>query len=264
MKIGFIGAGNMATAILGGMLKKNLCESGEIMVSRRQEEPLKLIQEKYGVEITTDNTEVVRWAQVLFLAVKPQMLSGVIQEIRPFLKKEQLIISVAAGKTISWLEQELGSFCRLIRSMPNTPALVGEGCTAFCGNALVTEEDEELTRKIFDCCGACYQVPESLMDTVGALSGSSPAYVFMFMEAMADAAVAGGMPRQLAYRMAGQAVLGSAKLMLETEEHPGVLKDMVCSPAGTTICGVKVLEEKGMKAAVFGALEACIERSKKI
>lgn len=264
MKLGFVGAGNMAAAILGGVLKEKLCEGEDILVSRRSEEPLKALKEKYGVRITTVNAKVVEWAEVLFLAVKPQMLAGVIEEIRPFLRKEQLVISVAAGKTLAWLEEEFHCPIKLIRSMPNTPALVGEGCTAFCGNSRVGEADYELASRIFDCCGVSHQVEERLMDTVGALSGSSPAYVFMFMEAMADAAVAGGMPRALAYRMAGQAVLGSAKLMLETGEHPGVLKDMVCSPAGTTICGVKVLEEKGMKAAVIGALEACIERSGKI
>ncbi|MBQ9991518.1 MAG: pyrroline-5-carboxylate reductase [Lachnospiraceae bacterium] len=264
MKLGFIGAGNMATAIFSGMIRQGLCRGEEIMVSRRQQDALEKLQAEYGVRTTTDNRQVAEWAEVLFLAVKPQMLTGVIEEIRSMIKAKQLVISVAAGKTLSWLEGEFQAPVKLIRSMPNTPAMVGEGCTAFCGNSLITKEDEALTEKIFNCCGSAYQVPENLMDAVGAVSGSSPAYVFMFMEAMADAAVAGGMPRALAYRMAGQAVLGSAKLMLETGEHPGVLKDMVCSPAGTTICGVKVLEEKGMKAAVFGALEACIERSKKI
>lgn len=264
MKIGFIGAGNMASAILGGILKEGMCRPKEIMVSRRSREALEGLQEKFGVQITTENVQLTQWAEVLFLSVKPQMLSGVMEEIRPFLREEQLIISVAAGKSIDWLQKELGRPVRLIRSMPNTPALVGEGCTAYCGNEKVTKEDYAVAHQIFSCCGACWQVQESLMDTVGALSGSSPAYVFMFMEAMADAAVKGGMPRALAYRMAGQAVLGSAKLMLETNEHPGVLKDMVCSPAGTTICGVKVLEERGMKAAVMGALEACIERSREI
>ncbi len=264
MKIGFIGAGNMASAILGGILKEGMCRPKEIMVSRRSREALEGLQEKFGVQITTENVQLTQWAEVLFLSVKPQMLSGVMEEIRPFLREEQLIISVAAGKSLDWLQKELGRPVRLIRSMPNTPALVGEGCTAYCGNEKVTKEDYAVAHQIFSCCGACWQVQESLMDTVGALSGSSPAYVFMFMEAMADAAVKGGMPRALAYRMAGQAVLGSAKLMLETNEHPGVLKDMVCSPAGTTICGVKVLEERGMKAAVMGALEACIERSREI
>lgn len=264
MKIGFIGAGNMAAAILGGMLKKELCKPEEIMVSRRSKEALNKLQEKYGVQTTTNNRKLTRWAQVLFLAVKPQMLAGVMEEIRSEIREDQLVISVAAGKTLSWLEEELKVPVKLIRSMPNTPALVGEGCTAFCGNEKVKEEDFSLAERIFTCCGACFQVPETLMDTVGAVSGSSPAYAFMFLEAMADAAVKGGMPRDLAYRMAGQAMLGSAKLFLETGEHPGVLKDMVCSPAGTTICGVQVLEERGMKAAVMGALEACIERSRKI
>ena len=264
MKLGFIGAGNMATAIFGGIIKTGMCRPKEIMVSRRQEEALKTLAAEYGVNVTRENQQVVDWSDVLFLAVKPQMLEAVGEEIRPKLRPDQLVISVAAGKTISWLEGVLGKEIKLIRSMPNTPAMVGEGCTAFCSNNLVNQEEEILVERIFGCCGTAYRVAEGLMDTVGAVSGSSPAYVFMFLEAMADAAVAGGMPRDLAYRMAGQAVLGSAKLMLETGKHPGVLKDMVCSPAGTTIYGVKELETRGMKAAVFHALEACIERSKKI
>ena len=264
MKIGIIGAGNMATAILGGIVGRKITQPGEILVSRRNREALEALKEQYGVGITTSNEEVAEWAEVLFLAVKPQMLAEVIDTIRPVIREEQLLISVAAGKTVEWLESCFQKPVKLIRSMPNTPALVGEGCTAYCGNALVTEEDYELAGEIFNACGASYRVAESLMDTVGAVAGSSPAYVFMFLEAMADAAVAGGMPRALAYEMAGRAVLGSAKLFLETGEHPGVLKDMVCSPAGTTICGVKVLEERGMKGAVMGALAACLERSRQI
>lgn len=264
MKTGFIGAGNMATAILGGMVNQGLAKPEEIMVSRRSREPLKQLHEKYGVQITTKNQQVVEWADVLFLAVKPQMLGNIIEEIRPFIRKEQLVISVAAGKTLEWLEEQFKSPVKLIRSMPNTPALAGEGCSSYCGNDQVKEKDYEVAGRIFGACGASYRVQESLMDTIGAIAGSSPAYVFMFIEAMADAGVAGGMPRALAYEMAGRAVLGSAKLFLETGEHPGVLKDMVCSPAGTTICGVKVLEEMGMRGAVMGALAACLERSRKI
>lgn len=254
----------MATAILGGMIGRGLTKPEEILVSRRSRKPLEGLKEQYGVQITTENREVVEWAEILFLAVKPQMLPGVIEEIRPFIREDQLIISVAAGKTLEWLEASFEKPVKLIRSMPNTPALVGEGCTAYCGNALVTEEDYGLAGRVFDACGASYRVDQALMDTVGAVAGSSPAYVFMFLEAMADAAVAGGMPRALAYEMAGRAVMGSAKLFLETGKHPGDLKDMVCSPAGTTICGVKVLEERGMRGAVMGALAACLERSRQI
>ena len=148
--------------------------------------------------------------------------------------------------------------------MPNTPALVGEGCSGLCANAKVREEEMELVKAIFDSCGTSYQVPEHLMDVVGAVAGSAPAFIFMVMEAMADAAVLGGMPRDLAYKMASQTVLGSGKLMLETGIHPGALKDMVCSPGGTTICGVKVLEDAGMRGAIMGALDSCIQKSKKL
>lgn len=264
MKIGFIGAGNMAKAIIGGMIAKGVCNAQEIMASRRNEGALEQLKQEYGILITTNNIKVMEWAEVIFLAVKPQMLGGVIEEIRPFVRENQLFVSIAAGKTVQWLVQEFGSDVKMVRCMPNTPAMVGEGCTGFCNNGLVTEEDRVLVKKIFDSCGKSYQVSEHLMDVVGAVSGSSPAYVFMFIEAMADAAVAGGMPRQQAYEMAAQAVMGSAKLLLETGKHPGELKDMVCSPAGTTICGVRVLEEKGMRAAVIGALDSCIEKSRKL
>ena len=157
-----------------------------------------------------------------------------------------------------------GKEMKLVRCMPNTPALVGEGCTGFCTYSMVTEEEQETARKILESFGKAYPVPENLMDTVVGVSGSSPAYVFMFIEAMADEAVAEGMPRALAYEFAAQAVLGSAKMVLETGKHPGELKDMVCSPAGTTIQAVKVLEEKGFRAAVMDAMEACIEKSRNL
>ena len=157
MRIGFIGAGNMATAILGGILKEGMCRAEEIMVSRRSPKALEQLKEKYGVQITTGNVQLTQWAQVLFLAVKPQMLSGVIEEIRPFLSENQLIISVAAGKSLEWLEKEIGTKVRLIRSMPNTPALVGEGATAYCGNDRVSQEDYAVAEQIFGCCGACWR-----------------------------------------------------------------------------------------------------------
>lgn len=264
MKIGFIGAGNMAKAIIAGMVLKKVCSPEEIMVSRRSKDVLEEIKEEYKVQVTTDNCEVVQWADVVVLSVKPQQLVSVIEEIRPRLKEKQLFISIAAGKTLSWFGKQLGEEVKVVRCMPNTPAMIGEGCTAFCGNKGVSEEEYRLVKQIFDSCGNSYHLGEELMDTFGAVAGSAPAYVFMFIEAMADAAVAGGIPRKTAYQIASQTVLGSAKLVLETGKHPGELKDMVCSPAGTTICGVKVLEEQGMRAAIMGALDSCIERSKKL
>ena len=264
MKIGFIGAGNMAKAIIGGMVKKGVYEPGQIVASRRNERALVQLKEEYGIEVTTDNKTVMEEADVVFLAVKPQMFPGVIAEIKELVRENQLFVSIAAGKTLEWIGNEFGKNIKLIRSMPNTPAMVGEGCTGFCGNEFVTEEELHMIKEIFDSCGTSYQVTENLMDVVGAVAGSAPAYVFMFMEAMADAAVAGGMPREMAYKMAAQTVLGSGKLMLETGKHPGNLKDMVCSPAGTTIGGVKVLEEQGMRGAIMNALDNCIQRSRKL
>ena len=264
MKIGFIGAGNMAKAIIGGMVKNRMYQPQEIIASRRNEEALRKLQEEYGILVTTDNKKVMEVADVVFLAVKPQMFPGVIAEIKDLVKEHQLFVSIAAGKTLEWIGKEFGKEIKLVRTMPNTPAMVGEGCTGFCGNAFVTEEELHMVKAVFDSCGTSYQVPEHLMDVVGAVAGSAPAYVFMFMEAMADAAVAGGMARDLAYKMAAQTVLGSGKLLLETGKHPGILKDMVCSPAGTTIGGVKVLEEKGMRGAIMDALDSCIQKSRKL
>ena len=171
-------------------------------------------------------------------------------------------MTIAPGKTLEWMEKQFGRPLKIIRTMPNTPALVGEGITAVCCNGNVTEEDWNKAAAMIQSFGKCEVVPEHLMDVVTSVSGSSPAYVFMFIEAMADAAVADGMPRNQAYKFAAQAVLGSAKMVLETGTHPGELKDMVCSPGGTTIEAVRVLEEKGMRSAVFEAMKACTKKAK--
>lgn len=264
MKIGFIGAGNMASAIIGGMIDKKIYEPEQVAASGLDEQSLDNLHQKYGIGITDKNKEIMETSDVVFLSVKPQVLPVVIAEIAPLVRENQLFVSIAAGKTIEWIEQEFGKEIKLVRVMPNTPALVGEGCAGFCANSKVSAEELELVKAIFDSCGTSYQVPEHLMDVVGAVAGSAPAFVFMFMEAMADAAVAGGMPRDMAYKMASQTVLGSGKLMLESGKHPGNLKDMVCSPGGTTICGVKVLEEQGMRGAIMDALDSCIQKSKKL
>lgn len=264
MKIGFIGGGNMAGAIIGGMIEKKAYDASQVMASGKDVVSLDNLHKKYGVETTQDNAWIMDNADVVFLSVKPQILPGVIEEIAPMVRENQLFVSIAAGKTIGWIEEQFGREISLVRVMPNTPALVGEGCSGFCANSNVSLEEVDIVKQILDCCGTAYQVPEHLMDVVGAASGSGPAFVFMFMEAMADAAVAGGMPRDLAYKMVAQTVLGSGKLMLETGKHPGILKDMVCSPGGTTICGVKVLEEEGMRGAIMDAIDSCIQKSKKL
>ena len=264
MKLGVIGAGNMAEAIIKGILKKEILLPGDILVSRRDKKALEKWKTQLGVNITEDNHRVVQEAEIILLAVKPQMMWGVINEIKDLVKKEQLLITIAAGKTIKWYEENFDKEIHLIRAMPNTPAMVGEGCTGYCINDKVTEEEQGKAKEILESYGTCYYLQETLMDTYGALAGSGPAFVFLFMEALADGAVLNGMPRQMAYEIAAQTILGSGKLWKETKKHPGELKDMVCSPGGTTICGIKALEEKGMRASVIEAINSCVEKSKKL
>lgn len=265
MKIGFIGLGNMATAMIGGMLQKGIVKAGDLVGSSKTEETRKKVAKEYAIKVVDTNAEVAEAADILFLAVKPIFLNEVIAEIRNSVDEKTLIVSIAAGKSINFLKEAFGSpGLKIIRCMPNTPALVLEGCTGVCVGENVTDEETELVLGLLKSFGRASVVPERLMDVVVGVSGSSPAYVFMFIEAMADEAVAAGMPRKQAYEFAAQSVLGSAKLVLETGKHPGELKDMVCSPGGTTIQAVKVLEEKGMRAAVMDAMEACIEKSKNL
>ena len=264
MKLGFIGCGNMATAIIKGILNNGIATQDEIIGADVSEESLNKVQKELDIAVTSDNKEVAKRAEVLFLSVKPQFYERVIAEIRGIIKDTQLIITIAPGKTLEWLENQFGRPVKLVRTMPNTPALVGGGITAACHNGSVTDEDLEKVIKILKSFGKCEVIPEHLMDVVVSVSGSSPAYVFMFIEAMADAAVAGGMPRNQAYTFAAQAVLGSAKMVLETGKHPAQLKDMVCSPAGTTIDAVAALEKNGLRNAVIEAMQKCMEKSKQL
>ena len=252
----------MAGAIIGGMISHGVCKKEDIIGSDPLEAGRRRVQEQHGIKVTGDNKEVVEEADIVFLAVKPQYYAAVLDEIRNTVKEGQIFISIAPGKTMAWIGEYLGETVKLVRTMPNTPALVGEGMTAACANAYVTEEEMKEVLHILSATGKVEEVPEHLMDVVVGVSGSSPAYVFLFIEAMADAAVAEGMPRAQAYEFAAQAVLGSAKMVLETGKHPGELKDMVCSPAGTTIQAVRVLEEKGLRSAVFEATETCIQKAK--
>ena len=261
-KIGFIGCGNMGTAMLKGILASGKRKAEDIMISCRTKETLEEKKAAYGVNITTDNREVAEFADLLFLAVKPQFYEGVIAQIQDAVTVQKLVVSIAPGKTLSWFEQQFGRLVKIIRTMPNTPAMVGTGMMGMCAGSMVTEEELQQVRDVCSGFSETEVVPEHLMDVVTAVSGSSPAYVFLFIEAMADAAVAGGMPRAQAYKFAAQAVMGSAKMVLETGMHPGELKDMVCSPAGTTIQAVRVLEEKGMRSSVFEAMMKCLDISR--
>lgn len=262
--IGFIGLGNMASAMIGGMLQKDMVTPGEIIGSCRTEETAQKIADRFGIETTTDNSIVAQAADILILAVKPQFFPEVIVRIKDEVHADALIISIAAGKTMDYIETQFGRPLKLVRCMPNVPALVGEGITSVSRNERVSDEEMKQAMDLLSGMGKTSEIPERLIDAVVGVSGSSPAYVFLFIEAMADGAVAAGMPRSQAYEFAAQAVLGSARMVLETGRHPGELKDMVCSPGGTTIQAVKVLEEKGFRAAVMDAMEACIEKSKSL
>lgn len=262
-KIGFIGMGNMGRAILSGALK---CFPREDLIfCAKTERTKKSVYEETGVEYADSAAECANRCKYLILAVKPQVYPEVLKSIHYMVTPEHIVISLAPGKTIGQLKESLGQDRRIVRAMPNTPATVGEGMT---GISLREEEfssfELDMIRKLFDACGRSEFVEEKLMDAVVCVSGSSPAFVYMFIEALADSAVRYGMPRDKAYTFAAQAVKGAARMVLETGEHPGVLKDKVCSPAGTTIEGVAALEAGGMRDAVMKASEAVYKKCRQI
>ena len=267
MKIGFLGLGNMGSAMIGGIIKNGVVDAKDVLGADPIAECAKNASEKFGITTVDSNAEVVKNADYLVLAVKPQMYQTVIDGIKNDLRDDTVVISIAPGKTIDWVSGLFGKSSdemKLVRCMPNTPALVGEGCTGVCFAKSVSDTEKETVLTILNSFGKASEVPEHLMDTVVGVSGSSPAYVFMFIEAMADAAVLDGMPRKQAYEFAAQAVLGSAKMVLETGMHPGELKDMVCSPAGTTIEAVRVLEERGFRSSIIEAQKACVDKSRSL
>lgn len=265
MKIGFIGCGgNMASAIIHGIIDNGVFAPDDIYGADVSEAAAAAAKEKYGIHIVASDVKVVELADIIVLAVKPQYYEEVIDEISDAVRTEQIVITIAPGKTLKWLREEFDKHVKIARAMPNTPAQIGQGMTAICGNGYMTEEEMALVMRIFRGIGECEIVDEGLMDTVTAVSGSAPAYVFMMIEAMADAAVLGGMPRAQAYKFAAQAVAGSANMVLETGRHPGDLKDMVCSPKGTTIEAVRVLEAKGMRSAFIESMCTCMDKAGKM
>ena len=260
---GFIGMGNMGYAIMKGLLKR--VSPDQLTFSARNREKMEDVSARTGVACAENNRACAGSSKYLVLAVKPQQFDGVIGEIRDAMKPDQIVISIAPGYSIADLQERFGGVCRIVRAMPNTPALVGEGMTGVCyDREQFSGEELETIRGIFESFGRMVLVEEKLMNAVVCASGSSPAYVYMFIEALADSVVKYGMPRAAAYEMVAQTVLGSAKMVLETGEHPGLLKDKVCSPGGTTIQGVSALEEYGMRSAVIKATDACYEKCTRI
>ena len=263
-KIGFIGGGNMAQAMISGILSAGVAKPEQLFCFDANENTLKTLKERHGICIAAGNVEVTKTADILILAVKPQVQPAVIKEIRDAVRPETIVVSIAAGRKIADIESDFNKEIKLVRVMPNTSAMVGEAMSGLSGNSVVKLLEVEEIKSIFNSFGKAEIVPESLMDTVVAVSGSSPAYVYLFIEAMADAAVAGGMPRAQAYTFAAQSVLGAAKMVLESGKHPGELKDMVCSPAGTTIEAVASLERDGFRGIVIDAVQSCMDRSKEL
>ena len=262
-EIGFIGMGNMGYALLKGTLKEFPASS--IVFTAKTEETRHRVYSETQVAYTQSNAECANACKYLILAVKPQFYSVVLKQIRYAVTAEHVVISLAPGITIDSLKEALGSDRRIVRAMPNTPALIGEGMTGLSfREEELSSEEIYMIHKIFGAVGKYADIEERLMSAVVCASGSSPAYVYQFIEALADGAVKYGMPREKAYTFAAQAVAGAAKMVLETGEHPAVLKDKVCSPGGTTIAGVAALEEHGMRNAVLKACDACYEKSESL
>ncbi len=260
--IGFIGAGKMATALAIGFLKSGLTESSKLIASDVHEGARAAFETLTQARTTASNLEVAKGSRVIVLAVKPQQMEGMLRELGSVLTPQHLVISIAAGVTIAklskWLDRE---DARIVRVMPNTPALVQAGASAFSVGGKATREDAALTQQLFASVGVAVETSESLLDAVTGLSGSGPAYAFQMIEALSDAGVRVGLPRATATQLAAQTLLGAAKMVLETGEHPGSLKDAVTSPGGTTIAGIHELEKGGVRAALMNAVVAATARS---
>lgn len=268
-KIGFIGGGNMAKAIFGGVLKKGIIDGNNVYVSGPNIENL-AYWKAAGAHVTTCNGDVVKCCDVIFLAVKPQILPEALAHVYETVTtpvSSKLFVSVLAGIPLLQLENALKGpleACRIVRVMPNTPMMVGAGCTVFCPGQKATKDDVELVQAILSASGICKQVPESMIDAIGALSGSGPAFIYLMIEALSDGGVRMGIPRQMATDFAANTVLGAAKMVIETGRHTGQLKDDVCSAGGTTITGIHALERGGVRGAIMDAIEAATNKSREL
>jgi pyrroline-5-carboxylate reductase len=288
--LAFIGAGNMAEALLKGLLRPGadrrlgtpgpagsggaapepgsepapLCRPDELWATGRRKDRLAELERAYGIHTTTDNAAAAAQAEVVVLAVKPQVMGKVLEQLAPAIDPSKLVISIAAGVPIAAIERKLGPGARVVRAMPNTPALVGAGATALAGGEHATEADLAAASRLFQAVGQVVVVDEPLLDAVTGLSGSGPAYVFLVIEALSDAGVKVGLPRYSAQALAAQTVLGAAKLLIETGMHPGLLKDQVTSPGGTAIAGLHTLEAGGLRTTLIDAVEAATRRAREL
>lgn len=261
MRFGFIGAGRMATALAQGFLSAGLAQPDDVVASDALPAACQGFARATGGRTMPSNRQTAAHCEVLFLAVKPQQIPDVLLDLRGQLTPAHLVISIAAGIPLQTIAQGLGSGPRLVRVMPNTPCLVGSGASAYCLGPGATGGDGELVARLLSAVGKAVQIPEKLLDAVTGLSGSGPAFVYVMIEALSDGGVNMGLPRDVATTLAAQTVLGAAQMVLSTGQHPGVLKDQVASPGGTTIAGLQALEEHGLRAALIAAVEAATQRS---
>jgi pyrroline-5-carboxylate reductase len=263
-RIGFLGAGNMAFALLSGLVSKGTFDKTRLLASEPRADRRAELSAALGIEVLASNAELCSAADVLVLSVKPQVVPAVLSECGGSIGAQHLLISIAAGVSIASLEARLGPGARVLRAMPNTPALAGASATALASGTVATPEDVALARSMFDAVGKTVVLAEHHLDAVTGLSGSGPAYVMLFVEALADGGVKAGLSRDVALLLATQTVYGAAKLLLETGEHPAQLRDMVTSPGGTTIAGLAVLEQRAVRGAVIEAVERATARASEL
>lgn len=259
--IGFIGAGNMAEALMKSLIQGDLFKPSEIFASDVNTQRGRYLEEKYKIKYLRDNKDLVSKADFVIYAVKPFFLEQVLTEVSPVVKEGQVHVSVAAGVSLEVIEKSLPAGTPAVRVMPNTPCLIGAGASAYSAGKSVGPEQELAVKEILDSAGVSVKVPEHLINAVTGLSGSGPAYVFLIIEAMADAGVKAGLPRDTALLLAAQTLMGSARMVLETGEHPAKLKDAVTTPGGTTITGLHVLEQGKLRGVLIDAVTAAVERA---
>lgn len=260
-RIAVIGAGKMGSALIRGLIKAKRLTRDQVIACDVDRKALDRLKKETGIKVSTDNRLAVKSSQIILLAVKPDMIRPVLQAVKGLVTKRHLVITIAAGVPIKAVEEVLGPGTRIVRVMPNTPALIGQGAAAFSRGKKATKEDAETVRAILEAVGTVVELPEKFLDAVTGLSGSGPAFVFMVVEALADGGVKMGLPRTVAMMLAAQTVSGAAKMVLETKQHPGELKDQVASPGGTTITGIAALEHGGLRATLIEAVEAATRRS---
>lgn len=260
--VGFIGCGKMAQAMIGGMIKSELLSRDQLIASAHSEDTIEQVEERFGIQTNIDNRAVAREADILFLAVKPHDYEAVIHEVRQSVKDHVIVVTIAPGVSFQEMEIAFRKEVKVIQAMPNTPSLVEAGMTAICPNKYINEEELLIVTQLFNSFGKVEVISENQMDAIPSISGSSPAYVYMMIEAMADGGVRQGLSREQSYRLASQAILGAAKMVLDTGKHPGELKDEVCSPGGATIEAVTTLEKEGFRGTILSGMESCTNKVK--